>query len=149
MTDRDNRYAPQPRSPPTFNPARVSLPVNSSGYPSSEQSHHHVISAGRREIIPPRNSSFSSNAGTVTTTYTVTTHPIPTRNSSVREGSRARRSTLDNHNRHPTIATAVRDTDQLHTAVEVLDLPAISIPRAPKITLLFQDLATTIDSSTT
>lgn len=49
-----------------------------------------------------------SNAGTVTTTYKITADP-PSRASSTRDGSRTRRSTLDNNSRPsvvPTIVTA-------------------------------------------
>lgn len=106
MTDR-YRYGTRRGSPPLFNPGRASLPINLA-YPE-QQPHLHVIPSSRREIIPtPRSSTSSvSNAGTVTTTYKVTTDTAPKHGSHLREGSRTRRSTIDNHNR-PTIVTTTR-----------------------------------------
>lgn len=115
MSDRYNRYAPRPRSP-TFNPARASLPINISGYYEPPQ-HHHVVPSGRREVIPARSSSTAGN-GALVTTYKVTTEGIPTRGSSVREGSRSRRFTVDNHNRPPIIITesSPRQREVIHSA---------------------------------
>ncbi|CZR62981.1 uncharacterized protein PAC_12878 [Phialocephala subalpina] len=106
MTDR-YRYGTRRGSPPLFNPARVSLPINLA-YPE-QQPHLHVVPSSRREIVPtPRSSNSSvSNAGTVTTTYKVTSDTAPKHGSHLREGSRTRRSTIDNHNR-PTIVTTTR-----------------------------------------
>ncbi|KAE8454591.1 hypothetical protein EG329_000214 [Mollisiaceae sp. DMI_Dod_QoI] len=105
MTDR-YRYGTRRGSPPLHNPARASLPINLA-YPE-QQPHLHVVPSSRRETAPaPRSSNSSvSNAGTVTTTYKVTSE-APKHGSHVREGSRSRRSTLDNHNR-PTIVTTTR-----------------------------------------
>lgn len=103
MSDRYNRYAPRPRSPPLVNLARASLPLQISGY-YEPPAHHHVVPSGRREVIPTRSSSSASN-GTVMTTYKVTSDGVPARGSSVREGSRSRRFTVDNHNRPPIIIT--------------------------------------------
>jgi hypothetical protein len=105
MSDRYSRYGR--RSPPLFNPARVSLPINLA-YPE-QQPHLHVVPSSRREIIPASRSSNSSvsNAGTVTTTYKVTSDAPKHGSSHLREGSRTRRSTLDNQNR-PTIVTTTR-----------------------------------------
>jgi hypothetical protein len=51
------------------------------------------------------------------TTYKVTTDPMPTRGSSVREGSRTRRSTIDGHHRPPTIVTtAPRNRPVIHSS---------------------------------
>jgi hypothetical protein len=123
MGDRyTSRYgAPRPRSP-IYNPARASLPINLAypheqssrtvlpinlAYPH-EQPHMHVVPSSRREVSGPRNSNTSiTNSGTITTTYKVTAEPA--RGSSVREGSRTRRSTLDNHNR-PTVPAIVTTT---------------------------------------
>ncbi|KUJ09380.1 uncharacterized protein LY89DRAFT_285964 [Mollisia scopiformis] len=106
MSDRYSRYVPRRGSPPLFNPARASLPINLA-YPE-QQPHLHVVPSSRREIIAPARSSNSSasTAGTVTTTYKVTSE-APKHGSHVREGSRTRRSTIDNHNR-PTIVTTTR-----------------------------------------
>ncbi|KAK0121609.1 hypothetical protein ONS95_009897 [Cadophora gregata] len=105
MSDR-YRYS-RARSPPLLNPGRISLPSNFTNYPQVHE-HHHVVPSSRREVIPaPRSSTSSvSNGGTITTTYKVKSE-APTRGSSVREGSRTRRSTIDNHNR-PTIVTTTQ-----------------------------------------
>lgn len=113
MSDR-YRYPPRARSPPLFNPGRMSLPSIVSNYAPTHE-HHHVVPAGRREVIPgPRSSNSSVNTGgTITTTYKVKTDP-PTRGSSVRERSRTRRSTLDDHNR-PIVTTASRHRPVIHS----------------------------------
>jgi zinc finger CCCH domain-containing protein 13 len=104
MADRyGNRYAPRTRSPPPSFSARASLPIDISGYHMSSP-HHHVVPTGHREVIPTRSSSVANN-GALVTTYKVTADGIPTRGSSVREGSRSRRFTVDNHNRPPIIIT--------------------------------------------
>ncbi|CZT40453.1 uncharacterized protein RSE6_00212 [Rhynchosporium secalis] len=99
------RYPPRARSPALLNPGRISLPSNISTYPQIHE-HHHVVPSSRREIIPAPRSSTSSvnNGGTITTTYKVKSDG-PARGSSVRDTSRTRRSTLDNHNR-PTVVTS-------------------------------------------
>ncbi|KAH6674775.1 putative major royal jelly protein 5 [Halenospora varia] len=109
MGDRDRYgHGRRPRSP-TFNPARASLPINLAGpftstfshpHPASHEHHTHVVPT-RRELIPvahSRSASTASNAGTVTTTYKIKADP-PARSSSHRDGSRARSSTVDSHNR--------------------------------------------------
>jgi len=106
------RYS-RPRSPTLYNPARASLPVDV-GYPeystSPVRDHHmHVVPTGRREVIAnPRSStsSIGANGPVTTTTYKIKADPV-TRASSVRESSRARRSTLDSTPRPPvpTIVT--------------------------------------------
>ena len=94
MTQRYSRHDHRPRSQ-TYN-ARSSLPLPSvatANFPS-----------GRREVIQTRSPSSASN-GTIITTYKVTADGIPARGSSVREGSRSRRYTIDNHNRPAVIVT--------------------------------------------
>lgn len=104
MGDRyTTRYGvPRPRSP-IYNPARASLPINLA-YPH-EQPHLHVVPASRREAGPRSSNSSVINGGTITTTYKVTAEP----SRSVRDGSRTRRSTLDNHTR-PMVPAIVTTT---------------------------------------
>lgn len=112
MSDRyTTRYdISRPRSP-VYNHARASLPIINLAYPEQHQHQHHhvhVVPASRHEIPAPRsnNSSIQTTGGTITTTYKVTADPLRG-NSSVREGSRTRRSTLDNHNRPMNLPTIV------------------------------------------
>jgi hypothetical protein len=108
MADRYGRYA-RPRSP-LYNPARASLPINLTGHPllATHEHYMHVIPTSRRENIPPRSgsSSTASTAGMVTTTYKIKADSPP-RGSSVREGSRTRRSNTVDSNARPTIVTTV------------------------------------------
>lgn len=100
------RYA-RPRSPVLYNPARASLPINVSGYSPMHSEHLHNMSP-RREVIPGPRSSTSSIATTGPTTTTTYKIAPESARSSVREGSRTRRSTLENSSRPavPAIVTA-------------------------------------------
>lgn len=109
MSDRYGKYA-RPRSP-VYNPARASLPINLNGQPltSSHEHHVHAIPTSRREVVvPPRggSSSTTSNAGTVMTTYKIKADP-PSRSSSLRDGSRTRRSNTVESNIRPAVVTTV------------------------------------------
>jgi hypothetical protein len=103
------RYA-RPRSPTLYNPGRASLPLDTyRDYPPSPvRSDHSVHATPRREVIPgPRSSNPIVTSGPVTTTtYKVSADPI-SRTSSVREGSRTRRSTLDGAASKPAVPTIV------------------------------------------
>ena len=115
------RY-PRARSPTLYNPARASLPLDAyRDYPppSPIRSDHLVHATPRREVIPgPRSSNSSiTTAPVTTTTYKISADPI-SRTSSVREGSRGRRSTLDGPANKPVIPTVVtykpRDKPVVH-----------------------------------
>ncbi|KAI9046834.1 hypothetical protein LZ554_008915 [Drepanopeziza brunnea f. sp. 'monogermtubi'] len=118
MSDR-YRYS-RPRSPPLLNVGRTSLPINISGWatPSVQVHEHlHVVPSSRREVIPGPRSSTGSVAigGTITTTYKVKTEPA-VRGSSVREGSRTRRSTVDTHSRPTVVTTTTRHRPVIHSS---------------------------------
>ncbi|CAL3972040.1 unnamed protein product [Diplocarpon coronariae] len=117
MSDR-YRY-PRARSPPLFNPGRASLPNNISGYTPVVHEHLHIIPARREVIQSPLSSASSvSSGGTITTTYKVRTD-APGRGSSVREGSRTRRSTIDNHSRPTVVTTTTRHRPVIHGSAVV------------------------------
>ncbi|PBP18946.1 hypothetical protein BUE80_DR010208, partial [Diplocarpon rosae] len=63
---------------------------------------------------PLSSTSSVSNGGTITTTYKVRTD-VPARGSSVREGSRTRRSTIDNHSRPTVVTTTTRHRPVIHS----------------------------------
>lgn len=115
MTDRYSRRSARSRSPPVFNPARVSLPINISGQPTSD-THIHAVPTPRREAVNNSNRSTSattnSNASTITTTYKIKTEP--SRSSSARENGRVRRSTVDNHSRPITVTVTPSHRSSAH-----------------------------------
>jgi hypothetical protein len=101
MTQRYSGHDHRPRSQ-TYN-SRGSPPLTiSSNYELPQD--YYVIPSGRREVITTRSPSSASNK-TVITTYKVIANGIPAWGSSVQEGSRSRRYTIDNHNRPAVIVT--------------------------------------------
>ncbi|CCU82843.1 zinc finger protein DHHC domain containing protein [Blumeria hordei DH14] len=115
MTDRYSRRSARSRSPPVFNPARVSLPINISGQPASD-THVHAVPTPRREAVNNSNRSSSatanSNTSTITTTYKIKTEP--SRSSSARESGRVRRSTVDSHSRPITVTVTPSHRPSAH-----------------------------------
>ncbi|KAH8589740.1 hypothetical protein B0O99DRAFT_332847 [Bisporella sp. PMI_857] len=109
MGDRAYRYQVRPRSPPLYNPARASLPSHFDGHFAHPD--FHVTPISRREVVPSPRGSSSILAGPITTTtYKVSTEPP---RSSVREGSRTRRATVESNNR-PVIPSIITQDSRPH-----------------------------------
>ncbi|KFA62699.1 hypothetical protein S40285_05551 [Stachybotrys chlorohalonatus IBT 40285] len=111
MSDRYRGYAPNGRAS-TFNTARTSLPT-SIGYSSLYAGDMHVMpssSSSSRQHTTPRGYWTTTTSGGVPTsttrTYAVTGDPRSRH--STRDGSRARRSTLDSTSRPPVIITTTQ-----------------------------------------
>ncbi|KAJ0103923.1 hypothetical protein J7T55_004249 [Diaporthe amygdali] len=114
------------RRSPTFNPARASMPVMSSGYSSFYGGDIHVMPASRYESVTPQQSHHhhhrhnsndwrGPNIPVTTTTYTVRKDPV-TRSSSIRENSRTRSSTFDTTTKRPPIIVTTRQSKEPSSA---------------------------------
>lgn len=125
MADRHRYSASGRRSPPAYNPARMSMPTMptttaAAGYGSFYGSDIHVIPTSRHDAATPshynhhRNNSSDwrgPNVPVTTTTYTVRKDPV-TRASSVREDSRNRTSSIDTATKRPPIIVTTRQAKE-------------------------------------
>ncbi|KAI9641809.1 hypothetical protein NHQ30_009669 [Ciborinia camelliae] len=122
MSERYSRHT-RPRSPPNYNPARASLPVDLSyNNHSSSHTHHHVVPLSRHEN--PRSSATSFNSSNVP--ITTTTYKVKPDH---RSASRTRSNTADSRPNTHTIFTSIpKHPTVVHTSVVRPPSPSIKNP---------------------
>ncbi|KAI0803889.1 hypothetical protein GGR55DRAFT_661435 [Xylaria sp. FL0064] len=106
MADPRSRHSGR-RSPPTYNPARASMPVNI-GYNPPYTGELHAVPTARYEASAPRRHEPKVTPGPAPPTATVTTYNVSTKDSVSRSLSRSNRnrsSTVDAHSGKPIIVT--------------------------------------------
>ncbi|KAI1348067.1 hypothetical protein F5Y01DRAFT_293418 [Xylaria sp. FL0043] len=106
MADPRSRHSGR-RSPPTYNPARASMPVNI-GYNPPYTGELHAVPTARYEASAPRRHEPKVAPGPAPPTATVTTYNVSTKDSVSRSLSRSNRnrsSTVDAHSGKPIIVT--------------------------------------------
>ncbi|KUI59879.1 hypothetical protein VP1G_07125 [Cytospora mali] len=138
MTDRHRFPTSGRRSPPNYNPARMSMPTmptTNSAYSSFYGSDIHVVPTSRHEAATPshynhhRNNTSDwrgPNVPVTTTTYTVRKDPV-TRAASVREDSRNRTSSLDAATKRPPIIVTTRQSKEPSSS----HTPTSHLPASP------------------